>query len=168
MKAVGECKVAVYRQKKKCLIALLVLFLSTLCCACGQPELTTEEQLGVDAVNAIKDDLKNPESLQVHEIEYVMSVTDEDSPEYIFCIDYSAQNGYGGYNRQDAYIKTVGKTILPYDEHNEKVAKAEYTVILYGKAMATIYSDNEEVQKFNYDIVTLDVDKIMSVVNEGR
>ncbi len=51
------------------------------------------------AVEYIKSTLKNPASLQIHSY----TVT-EDNDEYTFIFDYSAQNGFGGYNRKHYYV----------------------------------------------------------------
>ena len=48
---------------------------------------------------------KNPDSLTIHDH---TSTIDEYS--YIFTIDYSAQNGFGGYNRETAIIVVNGVT----------------------------------------------------------
>lgn len=51
------------------------------------------------AVEKLKDILKNPSSLIVNELH---AVQDEDG--YIFEIDYTAENGFGGSNRDNFYI----------------------------------------------------------------
>lgn len=108
--------------------ALSVLLL--LCCSCSVvalPESTATddemrqeytdanyEGLAITAVEtSLKDRLKNPESLQIHNI-----ITESDSYEddlVYFCaveVDYSAQNGFGGYNRDTlkSYIKIAKST----------------------------------------------------------
>ena len=50
------------------------------------------EQLAVDYLKKM---LKNPDSLQVHSTSSIMS-----GDSYIVTIDYSAMNGFGGYNRE--------------------------------------------------------------------
>lgn len=101
--------------------ALLCCTLSTLlilCSSCslsaetggengGTPIETAQEnkenyaEMAAAAVeSALKDRLKNPESLQVHSTD--LDSTYEDDNNY-FCsivVDYSAQNGFGGYNRE--------------------------------------------------------------------
>jgi len=59
------------------------------------------EEMAVAAVEtALKDRLKNPESLQIHNVGLADDSYEDDS--VYFCtvaVDYSAQNGFGGYNR---------------------------------------------------------------------
>lgn len=108
--------------------ALSVLLL--LCCSCSVvalPENTATyneiiqgynnadyEGLAVTAVEtSLKDRLKNPESLQIHNI-IIENDSYEDDSVY-FCaveVDYSAQNGFGGYNRDTlkSYIKIAKST----------------------------------------------------------
>lgn len=64
-------------------------------------------------INQLKSILKNPESLQVHDVHYKNTPpTDEFYQEYdlidmdckfAMAIDYSAQNGFGGMNRSTIY-----------------------------------------------------------------
>lgn len=61
-------------------------------------------------ISKLKDNLKNPESLQVHDIQYKNTPPAEDSEglidmdcKYVMKIDYSAQNGFGGMNRETIY-----------------------------------------------------------------
>ena len=55
------------------------------------------EQLAVDYLKKM---LKNPDSLQVHSTSSIMS-----GDSYIVTIDYSAMNGFGGYNRETFICK---------------------------------------------------------------
>lgn len=109
-----------------CALSMLLL----LCCSCSVVALpestatdneTTKRYNDVDyeglavtaAETSLKDHLKNPESLQIHNI-----ITENDGYEddsVYFCaveVDYSAQNGFGGYNRDTlkSYIKIVKST----------------------------------------------------------
>lgn len=58
-----------------------------------------------DVANAIKERLKNPESLQLHSATMYWTTKDVERHKYFdaidfgFYADYSAQNGLGGYNR---------------------------------------------------------------------
>lgn len=57
------------------------------------------------AINILKDRLKNPESLQIHEVSYASDVICMECEDAIGVkIDYSAQNSFGGYNREDYHI----------------------------------------------------------------
>lgn len=104
---------------------LISLAIVIFCVGCGGPKLTLEEQLSVDILSTFKDCLKSPDSLQVHSISYVVI-----DGEYLFCIDYTAENGYGGPTRDELYVKTQGKEILPYevtDDDAQQGAKVGYT-----------------------------------------
>lgn len=116
---------AYLRQPARFCCALLALFL--LCSACSTTTTGTENkdnaeepskvnyaEEAVSAVEAdLKDRLKNPESLQIHS-----AILEEDPYEddlVYFCmvaVDYSAQNGFGGYNRDTlkSYIRIVKST----------------------------------------------------------
>lgn len=109
-----------------CALSMLLL----LCCSCSVVALpentatdnetiqgyndTDYEGLAVTAVEtSLKDRLKNPESLQIHNIITESDGYEDDS--VYFCVvevDYSAQNGFGGYNRdtQKSYIKIEKST----------------------------------------------------------
>jgi len=50
--------------------------------------------------SALKDQLKNPESLQVHSVELDSAYEDDNNYFCAIVVDYSAQNGFGGYNRE--------------------------------------------------------------------
>lgn len=57
------------------------------------------------AINILKDRLKNPESLQIHEISYSSDVICMECEDAIGVkIDYSAQNSFGGYNRDNYHV----------------------------------------------------------------
>jgi len=72
------------------------------------------EEMAVAAVEtALKDRLKNPESLQIHSANVEEDYYEDDS--VYFCtiiVDYSAQNGFGGYNRDTlmSYIRITKST----------------------------------------------------------
>ena len=66
-----------------------------------RPRNYTVSQCYDKAVAYLKSRLKNPSSLQVHSYRY-----SEGDDAYTFYIDYSAQNGFGGYNRE-TYMCTV-------------------------------------------------------------
>ena len=110
---------------KRILSVLLILVLLLTLCACGdnsagtenkdtqQTESTPTEDTTQSVVFAyiedtIKATLKNPNSLIVNSIvETVEPITDDEYSYHIVAIDYSAQNGFGGYNREQEmyYIK---------------------------------------------------------------
>lgn len=88
--------------------------------------LTDDEKIGAKAVNILKSNLKNQDSLNVYEIWYRKSKT---SAEQVL-IDYSAQNGFGGTNRNVALVENdkfwgsdskADNKITKYTEQDEMV-----------------------------------------------
>ena len=55
------------------------------------------------AESNLKNQLKNPESLQIHSSEVYVDFEWGDYHYYTITIDYSAQNSFGGYNRNNDY-----------------------------------------------------------------
>ena len=55
------------------------------------------------AESNLKNQLKNPESLQIHSSKVYVDFEWGDYHYYTITIDYSAQNGFGGYNRNNDY-----------------------------------------------------------------
>ena len=93
----------------------------------AENELKPEEAAAIKAVEALKSVLKNPESMQVHSVFYCNeslmesvnamfanypdhygtrygNIEDYIDCTYLFKIDLSAQNGFGGMNRETYYI----------------------------------------------------------------
>lgn len=60
------------------------------------------EVAALNALGTIQDKLKNPESLKINEMIGTNALYDDFY--YLFAIDYSAQNGFGGYARDVEYI----------------------------------------------------------------
>lgn len=99
------------------LIAALALSLTS-CSPVGynppdqtEPPLTDVEVAAQVVLSDLRSRLKNPGSLQVHGVNYVDTYTgDSEYPKvitdfkYIFKIDYSGQNGFGGMNRKTIYV----------------------------------------------------------------
>ncbi len=71
-----------------------------------EPPLTEVELAAKYSLEYLKAFAKNPESLQVHEIKYIYGYTysDGESYDYIFSVDISSQNGFGGMNREVYYL----------------------------------------------------------------
>lgn len=114
--------------------ALLILFF--LCTACstttmledgetdtgtGQKNANYGEMAVLAVEQVLKDSLRNPESLQIHSASIEEDFYEDDS--VYFCtaiVDYSAQNGFGGYNRDTIknYVEIVKAdgTITELDE----------------------------------------------------
>lgn len=99
------------------LIAALALSLTS-CSLVGvqtEPPLTDVEVAAQVVLSGLRSRLRNPDSLQVHGVNYVDTYTGgsyytsefpgliETDFKYIFKIDYSGQNGFGGMNRKTIY-----------------------------------------------------------------
>lgn len=94
---------------KRFLLIFTAFLLCLALCACGesQPEtteLSEETSAAVYATWQMKDhleqSLKNLDSLQINALQGGQG-SDGD---YIFALDYSAQNGFGGMNREQIYL----------------------------------------------------------------
>ena len=79
-----------------------------------KPTESVEEKIGVDETNAnaakaatiiLQQDLKNPLSLQVHKswVSYKYALGDDNY--YDVTLDYSAENGFGGMNRESITLE---------------------------------------------------------------
>ena len=55
--------------------------------------------------NYIQSSLKNPESLQIHDTKIIEKERVGSTIYYEITIDYSAQNGFGGYNRNSQTVR---------------------------------------------------------------
>lgn len=64
------------------------------------------------AESVLKNNLKNPQSLQVHSTKITVDFEYDNYHFYNITIDYSAQNGFGGYNRDnyDVLVKVSKST----------------------------------------------------------
>ena len=70
----------------------------------AKPKNYTVNQCYDRAVSYIKNRLKNPNSLIVNSYSYYEETSGTYSGCYCFIFDYSAQNGFGGYNRSTYYV----------------------------------------------------------------
>lgn len=83
-------------------------------------------------IEKIKKRLKNPESLQIHSINYKNTPPSEEEAnnlpskvdmncKYVFLIDCSAQNGFGGMNRSEIIAKYYedGSVLVAFEEDYE-------------------------------------------------
>lgn len=71
-------------------------------------EIDYQELARSFATEALRNQLKNPKSLQVHSITIEPGYHEDDKSYYFaVMIDYSAQNGFGGYNREtcESYVQ---------------------------------------------------------------
>lgn len=81
-------------------------------------KLTYEETVCYYAIEYFKTILKNPDSLQIHDVKIGPTISAEVNEqdlnghyiEYIVILDYSAQNGFGGIDRNKYYI-TMSDTV---------------------------------------------------------
>jgi len=96
----------------------------------GQKNVNYEEMAVAAVETALKAHLKNPESLQIHSANVEEDYYEDDS--VYFCtivVDYSAQNGFGGYNRDTlkSYIRIAKstETITELDEASYISQRAE-------------------------------------------
>ena len=120
--------------------ALSVLLL--LCSACAESNVNSGAnqedisytEIAVTAVEAaLKDRLKNPESLQVHSANLDGESFENDTAYFgTIIVDYSAQNSFGGYNRNTAKsyveISKVDGVVTELDEasyYNRRI-KAQF------------------------------------------
>ena len=102
---------------KKAISLLLALAMCLGLCACGggnhTPETTqapttvptdppvSREVLGLEAcADFLRDQLKNPSSLEVHKVRYVLTST----VNIYYEIDYTAENSFGGADRDTIYM----------------------------------------------------------------
>ncbi len=122
-----------------CLIIAVLLVTSGCSGAILGGEPTTKSAAQIEAENIenaknaaialLRNNLKNPQSLQVNSIQCKNTpptgemaeggVVDMDC-KYIFMIDYSAQNGFGGTNRSNAIVKYYhdGNVYIAFDGDN--------------------------------------------------
>lgn len=115
--------------------------------------LTKLEQHAVDCINDYKKMLKNPESLQVHEIRWY---EDEENAILIF-VDTSGQNGFGG-NTRDIICYNVEKDKISFlgssdDDDN-------WMEELIAEAIKDGW--NKSLKDENY---TISVERVMAKVN---
>lgn len=146
---------------KQLLSILLAFTLLFSLCACndsssdteqtnnGQTESTILEVNVQTAVfmyieNSIKATLKNPNSFSINSIsERAEPIIGDKYTYYIVSVDYSAQNGFGGYNREQElyYVKATndGKTVSSISEYEYYNATDEY---LYKEHLSKLEAAN--------------------------
>ena len=103
-----------------------------------------------DVINCIKylyNNLKNPESLQIHQI-YCYGYTPGVRQDFTY-IDYSAQNGFGGMNREVAYF-----------------SNSEYLDITMAAYSTALYNYDENKNDLENDIQVYDRGKYTEIVGE--
>lgn len=116
-----------------CCVLAVLLFVCSACSAKTTQEygnvdiegkhesMSYEEKVAAAVETVLKNRLRNPESLQIHSISQDESDYEDDSA--YFCtviVDYSAQNGFGGFNRETIKIYIVidkaTETVTDLDE----------------------------------------------------
>lgn len=114
-------------------------------------KLTYEEKVCYYAIEYLKSNLKNPESLQVHDIKISVSLhaddindfdksPDEHYSQYAVCIDYSGQNGFGGTNRNTYYIIMDGFII------SDKTYQDQSIVMMYYFDRRSVNIDTDKIK----------------------
>ena len=65
-----------------------------------------EEKYAIESVQKLKNTLRDPDSLVLHDdVLVIVSQYDDDDPTYYIYISYGARNGYGGMSRNTAMFK---------------------------------------------------------------
>lgn len=119
--------------------------------------LTEDEKIGAKAIKILKSNLKNQDSLNVYDIWYRKTQT---SAEQIL-IDYSAQNGFGGANRNIAMIendKFWGSDSKADDNITKYTKQDEVLEIYLAQGVRTLW-ENRTNEKAPF--TQLDKDKIL-------
>lgn len=149
------------------LLSLLFMF-AFVFCACSYAESdaseTTEEQLSETEVIAqeilteIQGRLKNPDSFKVKNVSYIDSkdYTLKDNPDfkYIFKVDYTGENGFGGVSEGLCYAKyTENGEIKYYDseDSSDYDGEAAVAVIAYKTTESNGYAVEIDLSKIAVD-----------------
>lgn len=127
--------------------------------------LNEDEKKVASTILDYKSNLKRPDSMQVYGI--IFKKEEDGSATVVF--DYSAQNGFGGINRNRAmYLIKADGTYTYWGNDSE----ADRTI--------TKYTSTEDILEINFakvvkkyweerkDFVTLDVDKIMRNLDQAE
>lgn len=118
------------------------------------PELNDKEKYALGCIEKIYNNLKNPDSLQVHVIEWIDDKNEPELEADYFYIDLSAQNSMGGLTR-DSYIFNYSHQWSYNNDVEGKNLRKEVPV------GAIVGFSNQQEGKGE----KLDVDKIMEVFN---
>lgn len=88
----------------------------------SDPDMTAK----IYAENVLEESLKNPQSLQVHDSKISTEFEYGGYYYYHIKIDYSAQNGFGGYNRNtyELLVKVSKQSNIAYEVTSEEYSKA--------------------------------------------
>lgn len=161
---------------KRALTLFLALLMVLSLCACGgtptndeptDPEFSADEWAAVWATiyvrNYLLDVLKKPSSLEINSIKGAKGSQSDLNGAYFFEIDYSAENGFGGTNREQLYIAieegasaeggsnlAVGSSTFSGSE-NQKYTKNFYDGITTKKKSYDVDIIQGEAEKYNLD-----------------
>mgnify|MGYP002610040825 CR=1 FL=1 len=106
----------------------------------SENELKPEEEAAIKVVETLKSVLKNPDSMQIHSMTYCtgeyskdmidyalenfnliyQNIEDYLDFDYLFKIDFSAENGFGGTNRETYYISYKSGYVSTYQLGEEE------------------------------------------------
>lgn len=140
-------------------IALMILVLGIV--MINNTRLKEPEEKSIIAVKALRTALKNPESLQVHEIRYEDKTKDGKTSVSVY-IDYSAQNGFGGLNRNVALI-IDGEYFCSDSKADTSITKytslADSLEITMAKAIKSTWNEKEKLLLINKTKVMKQLDK---------
>lgn len=95
-------------------------------------KLTYEEEICYYAIQYFKTILRDPNSLQINDIKIARTIFGDpkDSEghysEYIVILDYSAQNGFGGTNRETYYITMTGNKVSENNSSSQESQSCSY------------------------------------------
>lgn len=159
---------------KRLIALLLSAILAISLCACGggngteetieEPAETESAYSGIEscagyAVEKLKSVLKNPSSLIINNL---CAVEADDC--YIFAVDYSAENGFGGMNRDSLFLSVSeienGFSLLTYglgsftDEDNQKYSAQFFAK--YNKISGMYMLDTTTYQVLGIDVTGID------------
>ena len=149
------------------LLSLLFMF-AFVFCACSYVDSgvsdTTEEQLSEtetiaqEILTEIQGRLKNPDSFKVKNVSYIDSkdYTLKDNPDfkYIFKVDYTGENGFGGVSEGLCYAKyTENGEIKYYDseDSSDYDGEAAVVVIAYKTTESNGYAVEIDLSKIAVD-----------------
>ena len=122
-----------------------------------QTEIVTEaplndyEYAAINLVNKLKDRLKNPDSLKIYSLSVRHFYKGETT--YHFCIDYSAQNGFGGNNRKTEYLE-IGI--------NDDLDKYAFDSIIMAMEQSNYTNNSNILDK------SIDIDRIMNNLDKRK
>lgn len=174
--------------KKPLLIVLTLAMLLSLC-ACGggnenessgistengTNDISTEnetnskdsksrEVLGLEVcIDLLKDNLKNPSSLEIHNVRCVPH--DKAIAIYYYEIDYSAENSFGGATRDTIYVSTTVYFPTETKEARAEIDKTYLTGIEIGGLTHASVSAEESFNEQTSTILTLDTETIQEAM----